>query len=242
METANAKLAQAKAAYKSIVANMDYALIRSPINGFISSIPYRTGSLVNPSSPQPLTTVSQTNEVYAYFAMNEVDYLNFIQNTPGKTLEEKIKHFLPVKFQMANGEIYPKEGHITAVTAQVDPNTGTVRFRATFPNPNHLIANGSSGKIFIPTPFKNATLVPKVSTYEQQGKTYVYQVLKDSTVTAKVLEVKGEVNNLYVVESGIRGGDKIIAKGAGKLHEKEKIIPEPMTIDSLQSDLSPIFQ
>src|SRR5690606_36479222 len=97
-----AKLAQAKANYQSIVANIGYATIQSQINGYVGAIPYRTGSLVSPSDPLPLTTVSHTDKVYAYFAMNEADYLNFLMNAEGKGLQDKINNFPPVKLQLAN--------------------------------------------------------------------------------------------------------------------------------------------
>jgi membrane fusion protein (multidrug efflux system) len=242
LETAKAKLAQAQANYKSITANIGYANIASPIDGFVGSIPYRKGSLVSPTSPLPLTTVSNTNEVYLYFSMNEADYLDFLQTTPGKTLAEKMKHFPSVQLQLANGTMYGHEGKIQTVTAQVDPSTGTVSFRAIFPNPEHLIANGSSGTIFIPKIYKNAILVPEEATYEQQGKTYVYQVLKDNTVTPKIITVAGKVNNILIASNGIQAGDKIVAQGTGKLKDKDNIIPVPTSFDSVANNLKPVFQ
>src|SRR5690606_34808487 len=89
LETAEARLAQAQANYNSIAASIDYATIKSPVNGYVGAIPYRQGALVSPSDPTPLTTVSMIDEVYAYFALNERDYLNFIQNTEGDNLAEK---------------------------------------------------------------------------------------------------------------------------------------------------------
>lgn len=242
LETAEARLAQAKATYNSITANIGYANITSPVDGFVGAIPYRQGTLVSPSTPLPLTTVSNTNEVYGYFSMNEADYVDFLQKTPGATLEEKMKHFPPVKLQLPNGEVYAHEGRIKAVTAQVDPATGSVSFRATFPNPEHLIPNGSSGVILVPVDYAKAVLVPQESTYEQQGKVYVFQVLGDTAVTAKVIDVRDQVDNLYVVRSGIRAGDVIVARGAAQLREGARIRPQPMAFDSLASDIKPVFQ
>lgn len=242
LETAKAKLAQAKAAYQSITANIGYASIKSPVDGYVGAIRYRNGSLVDPSSPLPLTTVSNTDQVYGYFSMNEADYLDFLQNTPGRTLKEKMTHFPQVQLQMANGKVYMHEGQIQAVTAQVDPATGTVSFRATFPNPEHLIANGSSGTILIPKIYNNVPVVPQESTYELQGKTYIYQLTNDSTVTSKIIDISDKIGNLYVVQAGIRAGDKIVARGAGKLHEKEQIAPTSIPFDSVANGIQPVFQ
>src|SRR5690606_9366022 len=92
METAKAKLQQAKSGYNSIVANIDYGSIKSPVDGYVGSIPLRKGSLVSPSSTEPLTTVSDISNVYAYFSMNEKEYLDFIQNAEGKDIAAKIKN------------------------------------------------------------------------------------------------------------------------------------------------------
>src|SRR5690606_23756105 len=96
LETAKARLAQARAAYNSVKANIAYASIKSPVDGFVGAIPYREGSLVSPNDPIPLTTVSDIENIYAFFAMNERDYLNFILNAEGENLSEKVKNFPPV--------------------------------------------------------------------------------------------------------------------------------------------------
>lgn len=242
LQTAKAKLAQAKANYNSIVANIGYASIQSPIDGFVGAIPYRKGSLVSPTSPKPLTTVSKTNEVYAYFAMNEADYLNFLMNAEGEGLQGKIKNFPPVKLRLANNELYPLEGEIVTVTGQVDPSTGTVNFRAVFPNPNHLLANGSSATILIPKKYENSAVVPELATYERQGKIYVYKIQGDTLAVPSVIQVKDRIENLIVVESGVKPGDKIVAQGIGKLRGSTPIQPQMMPFDSIANSVEPVFQ
>lgn len=242
LETAEARLAQAKAAYNSIVANIGYSEIRSPINGYVGAIQFRQGSLVNPSGGAPLTTVSHTDQVYGYFSMNEADYINFLQSTPGKTLNEKMNRFPAVRLRLANGEVYKHEGKIQTVTAQIDPSTGTVSFRAVFPNPEHLLANGSSGTIIIPKPYDNVIVVPEESTYEVQGKTYVYQLMPDTTVASKIIDVEDRVDNLLIVNTGIAAGDKIVGQGAGNLRDAQRINPIPTPFDSLATNIKPVFQ
>ena len=242
LQTAKAKLAQAKASYNSIVASIGYATIQSPINGYVGAIPYRTGSLVSPSNPLPLTTVSKTDEVYAYFAMNEADYLNFLMNAEGKGLQEKINNFPPVKLRLANEEVYAQEGKIETVTGQVDPSTGTVSFRAVFPNPNKLLSNGSSATILIPKIYKNVPIIPEQSTYERQGIVYVYKVVGDTLATPVIVEVKDRVQNLIVASGGIKAGDKIIAQGAGKLRGPSPVQPQLMPFDSIANSLQTVFK
>lgn len=241
LETAKAKLAQAKAAYQSVTANIGYSRIVCPVDGYVGTIAYRQGSLVSPTNPLPITTVSNTQEVYAYFSMNEASYVDFLQNTPGKTLAEKVTHFPKVKLKLANGEIYKYDGVIKTVTAQVDPGTGSVSFRATFPNPEHLLVNGSSGTIVIPKIYKDAIVVPAISTYEQQGKTYVYELQKDSSVTPVIIEVKEQIDNIIVVGSGVQPGTEIVAKDAGKLRDQMKVKAVPTPFDSVAKPIVPVF-
>src|SRR5690606_6210599 len=242
LQTAEARLAQAKATYNSVAASIGYATIKSPVDGYVGAIPYRQGSLVSPGDPTPLTTVSDIDNVYAYFAMNEGEYLDFIQSADGKSLSEKLKNAPPVSLELINGQVYEQKGKIETVTGQINPSTGTVSFRAIFPNPNRLLTNGNSGKIRIPKTYENVVVVPEASTYEQQGRVYVYEVQGDSLAVSSSIAVKDRVNNLIVVESGIEKGDKIIARGVGKVRNNTPIVPQPVAFDSIANSLNVVFK
>src|SRR5690554_8183240 len=164
LETAKAKLAQAQSSYNAIVANIGYATIKSPVDGYVGAINFREGSLVSPSSPTPLTTVANIDKVYAFFSLNEKQYLDFIQNSEGESIDDKIENMPKVRLRLANGQLYPIEGTIETINSQVNAATGTVSFRAIFDNPNRLLSSGSSGQIQIPRVYEDATLVPAVST------------------------------------------------------------------------------
>lgn len=232
LETAKANLLQAKAAYNNVLANIDYSVIKSPVNGIVGELPFKTGSLVGPSDPTPLTTVSDTEEIYVYFSMNESKYLDFLQQTKGETLKEKLSNIPTVQLVLANGAIYPQQGKIETVTGQINPQSGTVQFRATFPNENRLLTNGSSGVIRIPEYYKNATVVPEPSTWEQQGIIYVFGI-KNNAVTPTVIDVQTRVDNMAIVISGVKPGDSIVAAGVGTLRAGTSIIPQPVKFDSI---------
>src|SRR5690625_2782143 len=235
LETARARLAQARATYNSIAANIDYAEIKSPVDGYVGAIPHRQGALVSPGDPTPLTTVSDIEDVYVYFSMNERDYLNFVLNTEGETLTDKIGNFPPVELEMVNGDLYDLPGEIQTVTGQVNTQTGTVSFRASFPNPNRILANGNSGRIRIPKIYENAVVVPEVSTFEQQGRVYVFRVDSDSVAVLSGVEVLDRINGIAVLASGVQAGDQIVARGVGLLHNNTQIQPDPVTFESLTS-------
>lgn len=242
LETAKARLEQARASLNSITATIGYSTIKSPINGNVGAINFREGALVSPGDPTPLTTVAQIDEIYAFFSMNERDYLNFIQNAEGANLSEKIENFPSVQLQLVNGEIYEHEGTIQTVTGQVDRSTGTVGFRAIFPNPGRILSSGNSGRIRIPRTFEDVPVVPEAATFEQQGKVHVYYVQGDSLAVSRVIEVRDRIENLIVVASGIQAGDKIVARGVGQLRNQTPIQPQPVAFDSIANTLQPVFK
>jgi membrane fusion protein (multidrug efflux system) len=242
LESAKAKLEQAKSGYQSIAANIGYATVKSPVDGYVGAINYRQGSLISPTDAKPLTVVADIKQVYAFFTMNESDYLDFIQNTEGKTLQEKVNNFPPVLLELANDEVYSEKGKIQTVTGQINENTGTVSFRAMFDNPNQLLTNGNSGIIKIPVTYENAVVVPQTATFEQQGQTLIFKVGKENKATSAVISIKDEVGNLYVVESGLEKGEKIIGKGVAKLRDGTPIAPQETSFDSIAKPIEKVFK
>ncbi|MGA9325563.1 MAG: efflux RND transporter periplasmic adaptor subunit [Salegentibacter sp.] len=241
LETAKAKLEQAKSNYNSIAANIGYANVKSPVNGVVGSISYRKGALATPQDPKPLTRISSIEKVYAYFSMNEKDFLNFIQNAEGKTQEEKIKNLPPVKLLLANGEEYSNKGTIETISGDIDPQTGTVTFRALFDNSTGLLRNGSSGTVLVPKTYENAIVIPAVSTFEQQGKKLVYKVQNDS-LASHAVEVQDEAGKLYVIKEGVDEGEVILANGVSKVRPGMKIKPQPVAMDSILNSFDTVFK
>lgn len=242
LETAKAKLMQAQSGYNSIAANIGYNTIKSPVDGYVGAIPFREGALISPTSQVPLTTVADIDKIYAFFSMNEKAYLDFIQNTEGDMLGDKIKNLPKVRLRLANGNLFDQEGTIETINAQVNTSTGTVSFRAVFDNPNRILSSGYSGLIELPTEYKDATVVPAMSTFERQGITYVYRVQGDTLATSVSIEVVDRVNNVIVVREGVEPGDKIVAKGVGKLRDKTPITPQPVDFDSIAKGLEKVFK
>ena len=240
LRQAEAMLNQAKANNNSINENIAYAVIRSPINGVVGKLPLKVGSLVGPSDQTPLTTVSDINILYAYFSMNESDYLDFLEKSPGKSVAQKLKNLDAVTLILANEKPYNHKGKVEAVTGQIDPTTGTIRFRASFPNPERLLSNGNSGKIRMPFSYPNVITIPESSTFEQQGKVIVYKVEADSVVST-VINVLDRVNNFAVVGSGLKKGDQIVASSISGLRTGTKIKANHVNMDSIVKELKPIF-
>lgn len=237
---ASAGVSQATANFRGAQANIDYSIIRAPISGVIGKLPLKVGSLVGPTDATPLTTVSDTSEVFAYFSMNEKEYLNFLEDSKGATVPEKLRNMPMVELQLANGSIYPEKGKIQTVTGQIDPQTGTIQFRVAFPNAAKLLSNGNSGTIRVPKLYENATIVPESATFEQQGLVYVYRVEKD---TAKniLIGVTDRVNNLVVVKDGVKKGETIVAQGVGQIKPGTAVKSKPVQFDDIVNAIKPIF-
>jgi membrane fusion protein (multidrug efflux system) len=227
LQTAQARLAQAKAAYSGIAANISFGTITSPVNGVVGSLPYKEGSLVSATSEMPLTTVSDSKIMRAYFTMNEKQMLNFTKTFNGATLQEKLKNTPAVSLLLVDGSEYDQKGRLETVNGLVDPATGATEFRAEFANPQAILRSGSSGVVRLPIEVKDAILVPQNAVFDMQGKKMIYVVNKDNTVKSKVITTTGTSGLNFIVSEGLAEGEVIVVEGASKLKDGMAIIPQP---------------
>lgn len=219
---AEARLALCKAEEVNASNNLSYTEVRSPVNGVASMIPYRVGALVNSNISQPLVTVSDDSKVYAYFSMAENQMLDMVQQYG--SLDNAIKQMPEVELIMSNGDKYAYTGKINAISGTISESTGAVSLRAVFNNRNHLLRNGGSGTIIIPTSLKDAIIIPQSATYELQDRIFVYKVI-DGKASATEIRVAPQNNGVeYIVEDGLEVGDIIIAEGAGLVKEGTVIL------------------
>lgn len=242
LETAKANLAQAKANYSGVTANIGYATIKSPIDGFVGAINFREGALISPSDATPLTTVSQIDEVYAFFSFNEAQYIDHLQRSKGQNKAERIKNSPDLTLVLANGKEYSEKGRIQTSTGQINQSTGTIQIRAAFDNPNEILTNGNSGKIKFPIEYKDAIVVPQTATFEQQGNIMIFKLGADNKVETSILKVQGTVDNLYVVESGLEPSDKIVISGIGKLKNGMAIAPQDTSFEEAIKPVATLFR
>ncbi|MEO9954897.1 efflux RND transporter periplasmic adaptor subunit [Nonlabens sp.] len=242
LETAKANLAQAKANYSGVSANIGYATIKSPIDGYVGSINFREGALISPNDVNALTTVSEIDQVYAFFSFNEAQYIDHLQRSEGKSKEERIKNSPDLSLILANGKEYSEKGRIQTSTGQINQNTGTIQIRAAFDNPNEILTNGNSGKIRFPIEYKDAIVVPQSATFEQQGDILIFKLDEDNTVSTAILKIQGSVDNLYVVESGLELSDKIVISGASKLKNGMTISPVETSFEEATKPVPTLFR
>lgn len=240
LETAKANLARAKATFSEVNANIGYALVKAPVSGVVGKINFREGALVIANNTI-LTSVSDVKQVFAYFSMNERDYLSFLEKVKGKSLGEKINNLPEVLLRLSNGSLYNQKGKIEAIAGQLDKTTGSMQFRAVFPNPEGLLTNGNSGSVLIPEVYANSLVIPESATFEQQGVTFAYVVEKD-TLKQVILSIKNRSNNLAVVSQGLSKGDILVVQGLNGIRSGMPVKTKNVSMDSLVQAIKPVFR
>ncbi len=227
-----ANVSQAQAMMNSAQINVGYATVKAPADGYIGRIPFKTGSLVGMSTPEPLTVLSEIKDVYAYFSLSENDFIQFKNQYSGNTIEEKIKQLPPVELVLADGTIYQKKGKVQTVSGQFN-NTGAISFRASFQNTDGLLRSGNTGKIRVPKILSSAIAVPQEATYEMQDRTFVFIVADSNKVVSSPINIAGKSGNYYLVDSGVKAGEKIVYSGLDRLQDGAVIQPQTISMDSI---------
>jgi membrane fusion protein (multidrug efflux system) len=218
---AEAALAQAKAQEVNARNNLSYTEVKSPVSGVASMIPWHVGALVSSTISEPLVTVADDHEVYAYFSVTESHAIDLVSQYG--SIAQFVRQAPKVTLRTVGGPDYQQPGRIDAVSGTVDASTGAVSMRATFPNPNRLLRNGGNATVVMPTRLTQCIVVPQEATYELQNKVFVYRVVNGKTKATPV-EVHRQNNGRdYIISSGLSVGDTIIAEGAGLLKEGIKI-------------------
>jgi len=240
LQSKRASLASANADLVNANVNVGYTYLTSPSDGVIGTIPYKVGSLVSSTSTNPLTVVYNTKNVYAYFSLNEKQLLGFLRTVKGKNLQDKLSTMADVSLVLADGSEYPVKGRVVTASGLISTETGSVSFRANFPNTVGLIRSGNSATIKIPVNIDRAVLIPQSATYDMQGKKFVYTLSdKDSTVNTGIQVSENTIGKFYIVENGLKTGDKLVVEGIGHLHPGMPIKPIPVNSDSLYADAKP---
>ncbi len=226
---AAANIEQAKAMVGSAKINLGYTNVTAPVSGYIGRLPKKQGSLVSATDVEPLTTLSDVHEVFAYFSLGETDFINFKEQYAGSSLGDKIKKLPPVTLILADNSAYPKTGKIDMVDGQFDKTTGAITIRATFPNANGVLRSGNTGRIRLGLNHNDAILVPQAATVEMQDKVFVFTVGKDNKVTKMPITVVGKSGTNYLIKDGVKSGDQIVLSGIDKLQDGQAIQPEKST-------------
>ncbi|RYZ25220.1 MAG: efflux RND transporter periplasmic adaptor subunit, partial [Sphingobacteriales bacterium] len=225
---AQAKLYQAHAEISLAKLHLSFTEIRAPFDGTIDRIPKKLGSLIDEG--ELLTSLSDNSQMFAYFNVSEPEYLEYQTNT--KDRADNV-----VSLLLANGHKMNVKGAVEVIESEFNNETGNIAFRARFPNPDKLLRNGETGKILMTVPVRNALLIPQKATYEIQDKKYVFVVDKNNVVHSTNVTIRGEMPDVYVMEGGLKEGDKILLEGVQKVKDDDKIKYEYLKPEEVISHL-----
>ncbi|MDP4282275.1 MAG: efflux RND transporter periplasmic adaptor subunit [Bacteroidota bacterium] len=238
LESKEAILAQTKAALANAQTNLSYTIIKSPMDGIIGTIPYKTGALVASNSTEALTTLSDIRVIYAYFSWNEKQLLDFLSNATGESMEEKVKHLNNITLVLANSEEYPEKGKVELASGLISTETGSATLKAIFANEKGLIRSGSSATIRIPQVMNNVLIVPQGATYELQNKRFIYVLGPDNKVLAKSFtSIPSDDGKYFIVKDGLKAGDKIVVQGVVSIKDGDKIKPRDTSAVSFYGNI-----
>ncbi|SHL07078.1 efflux RND transporter periplasmic adaptor subunit [Chryseobacterium polytrichastri] len=230
LQSEQAALSQAKATLANALTNQGYTYIRSPQSGTIGLIPFKIGALVSSTATDPLTTLSNTTNVFAYFSLSEKQLLAFLANMKGGTTTEKLNNMPLVTLVLADGTVFPEKGRLETASGGIDSSTGTAVFKAIFNNKLGLIQNGASATIRIPVNMDNSLLVPQIAIYQMQDKSFVYKLMKGNQVMSMAVTTSPtDDGNFVVVKSGINAGDKVVLNG---LNISDSTVIKPIPANS----------
>ena len=202
-------------AYDAVVSkvklDLAYTTITSPVDGLIGTTERKVGSLVGRGENTLLTTISQVHPILFRCAIAEAEYLRIARQGADRASFEKQ---YGVELILADGTVHPHKGRLQAVERAVDPTTGTLTGQFSFPNPERILRPSQYGKARFVTDIKqDAVLLPQRAVQEIQGLHSVMVVKPDSTVEQRMVKAGERVGNLWVIESGIKPGEKVIVEG-----------------------------
>lgn len=216
-DSAKAALQQAEADEHSAQTDLSYTEVRSPADGYAGMTSYRVGALVSASQTEALITVSDNAEMYAYFSMTENQALELTAKYG--SLDSALLAFPEVSLELSDGTTYAGKGKVDVISGMVDTTTGTVSLRAVFENSRRRLLSGSSANVVVPYDEKGCIVIPQEATYELQNKIFAYRVVDGKAVSTAIQVFEVNDGKEYIVTSGLKAGDVIIAEGAGLVKE-----------------------
>jgi RND family efflux transporter MFP subunit len=228
VETAKAQIEAAEAAVQSAQANVDaakynlgFTRLTSPIDGIAGMAVSQVGTLVGPASAA-VTTVSTLDPIRANFTVSEQEYLSFTHSTGIEVSK------LPLDLILSDGSTYRKKGRFFFADREVNQATGSIQLTALFPNPGNILRPGQYAKVRAVTGTKTgALLVPQRAVTELQGNYQVAVVDEQNKVGIVTVKPGDRVGTMWVIDEGLKPGDRVVAEGVQKVGPGSTVAPQP---------------
>lgn len=226
-KSAQAEVDAATAQVSNAELNLSFTRVTSPIAGIIGKTQAKVGDYVGrPPNAMILNTVSDLDPILMEFFISEADYLHFIEvYGPEPSKASQLRN---LQLILADGAVHSDRGSIDFADRQVDPKTGTILVQASFPNPQKIVKPGAFGRVrFVAGEIKGAILVPQRSVEELQGAYRVWTVGPGDKAQVRTVKPGNKVDTLWVIEEGLKPGERVILEGLTKVKPDMVVVPKP---------------
>jgi RND family efflux transporter MFP subunit len=226
---AKAGVEAARAALEQAKLNLAFATITSSIAGIVGHTDFSVGDYLSAGSAgTPVTTVSTVDPIKIVFALSEKEYLGAAERLATMLARPLDQREAIGELIRADGKVHPYKGRFLAADRQVDPKTGTIRISAVFPNPGNILRPGQYAKArFKVQDRADALLVPQRAVQELQGKNFVWVVDDANKVSQRGVTVGQRFGSDWVIEEGLKPGERIVVEGLQKVREGAPVQPLP---------------
>jgi RND family efflux transporter MFP subunit len=222
---AKAAVKAQEATLRQAELNVEFTKITAPIGGVAGIANPGIGDLVGPSDANPLATISTVDPIKVYFQISEQDYLKVAQERIDANRTNPAPP-PPVEIILADGTLYPRQGKFSAVDRQVDNQTGTIRLAALIPNPDNVLRPGQFVRVRVTVrTLHGALLVPQRAVNELQTSFELAVVGADNKAEIRSVKVGERVGSLWVVEDGLKPGERVVVEGLQKVRDNELVKP-----------------
>jgi membrane fusion protein (multidrug efflux system) len=207
---AKAAVQSAEAARSIAALNLGFTRVRSLVDGIAAIATAQIGDLVGPTTL--LTTVSQVDPIKAYFSITEQEYLRIASRiNSAEGVSSPWQDGGPLTLILADGSEFPQPGTFLAADRGIDPETGTIRISARFPNPEHVLRPGQYGRVRARTRvLQGALLVPARAVNDLQGGAFVRLAADDGKVHIRRVTLGPRSDNRWIVQNGLEPGARVI--------------------------------
>lgn len=226
---ARANLDKAAAQRSLAEAHLRFSRLDAPFDGIVGRLMARRGSLLEEGDL--LTVLADNSQMWVYFNVSEREYLAYRRT-------HRVGEPVAVRLRMANDEIFAHPGTIQTIEADFNNETGTIAFRAGFPNPDGLLRHGETGEILMTTTLPGALVIPQKATYTVLDKTFVFVIGEDNTVHAREITLGESLPHQYIVTNGLSEGDRILIEGLRRVRDGDRVAPNLRDAEEVFTELS----
>ena len=223
---ANAQVANAQAQLDAAKLNLEFTTVTAPLDGRIDKVVREQGTMVDTNLNSLLTTIWRVDPIYVSFRVSERELLAAQQARNNGDVESRPGEGVRIAVDLIDGTRYPHEGTINFKSVQVDPATGTAEIRAEVPNPDDLLLPGQFVRVNPLGMTRRGVLsVPQRAVQMGQQATFVYVVGEGDKVEARNVELSAWNGSDWVVESGLKAGERVITDGIQKVRPGSIVKP-----------------